>query len=79
MISDIDQALAHHQAGRLLQAEAIYRRILKAQPDDADALHLLGVVAHQRGEHEEAAAKITHRITSYNVCYTKLLRLYASA
>jgi predicted O-linked N-acetylglucosamine transferase (SPINDLY family) len=61
-MSDIDQALAHHQAGRLQQAEAIYRRILQAQPDDADALHLLGVVAHQRGEHEAAVTRIRHAI-----------------
>jgi protein O-GlcNAc transferase len=61
-MSDIDQALAHHQAGRLLQAEAIYRQILQAQPDDADALHLLGVIAHQRGEHEDAVTRIRHAI-----------------
>ncbi len=63
MISDIDQALAHHQAGRLLQAEAIYRRILKAQPDDADALHLLGVVAHPKITH---AIRIKPNIAEYH-------------
>lgn len=61
-MSDIDQALAHHQAGRLQQAEAIYRRILQAQPDDADALHLLGVIAHQVGDHAKAIALIQHAI-----------------
>ncbi len=39
-------ALAHHQAGQLREAEALYRQILAAQPQHADAWHLLGLVAH---------------------------------
>jgi protein O-GlcNAc transferase len=41
--------LAHHQAGRLDRAEALYCKVLAADPDHADALHLLGVLAYQRG------------------------------
>jgi tetratricopeptide (TPR) repeat protein len=41
---------AHHQAGRLGRAEALYRKALQKEPDDANALHLLGVVAYQCGE-----------------------------
>ena len=41
----------HHQAGRLADAEAIYRQILAAQPRHAEALHFLGVIAHQVGRH----------------------------
>jgi tetratricopeptide (TPR) repeat protein len=41
---------AHHQAGRLRRAEALYRKALQKDPDDANALHLLGVVAYQWGE-----------------------------
>jgi tetratricopeptide (TPR) repeat protein len=41
---------AHHQAGRLQRAEALYRKALQKDPDDANALHLLGVVAYQCGE-----------------------------
>ena len=37
--------LAHHQAGRLAEAEQCYRRLLAAQPDNADGLHLLGLLA----------------------------------
>jgi tetratricopeptide (TPR) repeat protein len=40
----------HHQAGRLRRAEALYRKALQKDPDDANALHLLGVVAYQCGE-----------------------------
>jgi protein O-GlcNAc transferase len=49
-----DLALQHHQAGRLDEADAIYRQILAVQPDHADALHLLGVIAHQVGREELA-------------------------
>jgi tetratricopeptide (TPR) repeat protein len=41
---------AHHQAGRLDRAEALYRKALIKAPDHADALHLLGVVAFQCGQ-----------------------------
>jgi tetratricopeptide (TPR) repeat protein len=41
---------AHHQAGRLRRAETLYRKALQKDPDDANALHLLGVIAYQRGE-----------------------------
>ena len=50
----LQTALTHHQAGRLQEAEALYRQILQDQPDHADALHLLGVIAHQVGRHEAA-------------------------
>lgn len=46
----LHQALAHHQAGRLAEAEPLYRALLAAQPDSGDLLHLLGVTACQRGE-----------------------------
>src|ERR1700733_6783523 len=38
-----------HQAGNLPQAEQLYQQILERDPRHADALHLLGVIAHQRG------------------------------
>ena len=47
-------AAAHHQAGRLRDAEALYRRVLAAVPRHADALDLLGVVAWQSGHPAEA-------------------------
>jgi protein O-GlcNAc transferase len=52
------QAMASHRAGRIAEAEAGYRRILAAQPDHFDSLHLLGVVHHQRGDHVEAVRLI---------------------
>ena len=53
------QAADHHRAGRLAEAEGIYRRILSAYPKQADALHLLGVIACQQGRYEVAHGLIT--------------------
>jgi tetratricopeptide (TPR) repeat protein len=47
-------AIQHHQAGRLQAAEQIYRQILAIEPNHADAIHFLGVIAHQVGKHEVA-------------------------
>jgi tetratricopeptide (TPR) repeat protein len=47
-----------HEAGRLAVAEDCYRRILAAQPDHDEALHLSGVIAHQQGRHDAAIRAI---------------------
>lgn len=57
-----DAALRHHRAGQLAEAEAIYRGILAASPDHADTLHLLGVLASQRGRHNTAIELIGRAI-----------------
>src|SRR5262249_41669196 len=55
------------------EAAELYHAILKAKPDDFDCLHLIGVIYHQRGDHEQAvrhidaALKINPRLPSaYN-------------
>src|SRR5690348_14255326 len=64
--SPAQQALArgleHHQAGRLVEAEATYRRVLVAEPANADALHLLGVLANHVGQHAAAIELISQAI-----------------
>ena len=40
-------ALKHHQSGNLREAETVYKQILQKDPNHADALHLLGVIASQ--------------------------------
>jgi predicted O-linked N-acetylglucosamine transferase (SPINDLY family) len=52
--AEVQLALAHHQAGRAAEAEAIYRRILEAAPDHADSLQLLGALSLQLGRTDEA-------------------------
>lgn len=51
-------AVQHHQAGRLQAAEQLYRQVLAIDPQQVDALHLLGVIAHQAGRHEMAVELI---------------------
>jgi tetratricopeptide (TPR) repeat protein len=52
------RGLRHHQEGRLAEAEALYRRILAADAEHAEALHLLGVLAQQVGRPDVAAELI---------------------
>jgi protein O-GlcNAc transferase len=46
----LDYALSHHRAGRLPQAEVTYRQVLEQDPNNIQALHLLGVIAIQAGQ-----------------------------
>jgi tetratricopeptide (TPR) repeat protein len=52
------QAVAHFEAGRLTEAGEACRQILDAEPCHAEALHLLGVLAHQAGQNEVAAERL---------------------
>ncbi len=55
-------AIAHHNAGRLGQADALYADVLKRDAHHADALHLSGLVAHQSGNTELGLARIRQAI-----------------
>ncbi|WP_446742498.1 tetratricopeptide repeat protein [Silvibacterium acidisoli] len=52
----LEEALRHHRAGRLLEAAEAYRQLLRADPVDADALLLLGIVARQSKHPKQAIA-----------------------
>ena len=41
--------IEHHQAGRLRKAAQVYDKVLRTEPHNADALHLLGVTTRQLG------------------------------
>ena len=58
----LNDALAHHNAGRLAEAEAIYRQMLQAEPNHADALHLSGLIAYHSGRSETAVELIGRAI-----------------
>jgi len=49
-------AIEHQGAGRLDEARAILNEVLTRQPDNPDALHLLGLVRFAQGQAEEGAA-----------------------
>jgi tetratricopeptide (TPR) repeat protein len=67
MPDTLSLALEQHRRGFLDQATQLYRQVLETWPDHPDALHLLGVATHQRGDHVRAAEwigqAITHRPT----------------
>src|SRR5690242_8998159 len=63
IVRAMQQAVAHHQAGRLQQAEQIYRDVLRQSPRDPDALQLLGLLHYQSGRHNEAIELISKAIT----------------
>jgi protein O-GlcNAc transferase len=48
-------AMAHHRAGRLADAERLYRLACDTEPNNARAFHLLGVVAHQLNRPDAAS------------------------
>jgi protein O-GlcNAc transferase len=59
------QALTAHQAGRLEEAEKLYRKILLKRPREALAAQNLGVLLYERGDLEEAG-KLARRTLSIN-------------
>jgi protein O-GlcNAc transferase len=58
----LDLATRHHQAGRLSEAEALYRQVADEQPSNADALHRLGIIALQTKRPEQAIEQLMRAI-----------------
>jgi Tfp pilus assembly protein PilF len=52
------RAIEHHRHGRLEEAAALYESLIGERPEDANALHLLGVVSLQRGDANRAVELI---------------------
>ncbi len=59
----VQSGLALHNQGRLEEAEKIYRDVLRSDPGNFDALHLLGLMAYQNGRHEQAVDLISRAIS----------------
>jgi predicted O-linked N-acetylglucosamine transferase (SPINDLY family) len=71
----LQEGITHHRAGRLEQADALYRRVLAANPKQFDALHLAGTVALQQGRAAAAVDLLTraHRASpKHAVCAMRL-------
>ncbi len=77
----VQQGLALHQQGRVPEAEPFYRRALALEPEQSDALHLLGVVLSQKGNQGEAetlvrrALKVQPHHTAYHNSLGRILLL----
>jgi len=56
----LEEALDLHRQGRLEAAAALYRQVLEHNPDEIDALHLLGAISAQQGN-AEAGLKLIDR------------------
>jgi tetratricopeptide (TPR) repeat protein len=63
----LHQAIRHHQQGRFAEAARLYQAILAVQRDHPEALHLLGVVAHQQGDHARAVELIVRALAGNGV------------
>jgi len=75
VLQKLDTALQSHRAGRLWEAEAAYSEVLAVDPENIDALHFLGVIAYQRGEHgraEELISRALSRNASNAPAYSNL-------
>ena len=60
--SKCDEAIALHQRGEIDCARIIYEEILSNHPEHFDSLHLLGVIASQKGEYARGVALISQAV-----------------
>ncbi len=58
----LQSSLARHQSGDLESAAGGYQKVLSAQPNNADALHLMGVLEGQRGRADVGLALVQRAI-----------------
>ncbi|NNM00080.1 MAG: tetratricopeptide repeat protein, partial [Gammaproteobacteria bacterium] len=64
----IQKAMRLHQAGKLDKARAVYRKILKRDPESVDALHYFGVLHFQEGRVDKAV-ELLQRALALNPAY----------
>jgi tetratricopeptide (TPR) repeat protein len=62
MSNELTAAVAMHQAGQWDKAARLYLMVLARQEQNADALHLFGVLHHQQGRPDQAVALITQAL-----------------
>ena len=60
--SRLQEGISLHQEGKLDQAELIYQQILQVNPENAEVLHLLGMIAYQVEKYDLAVNLINQAI-----------------
>jgi len=76
----LSQALSLHRAGRLAEAAVLYERVLRADPKQPDALHLLGQVHLQQGAADQAESLLARAVAArpnaapYHLAHGQALR-----
>ena len=73
------EAIRRHSAGELREAEVVYHKVLGAMPQNADALHFLGVLRHQQGRTEEGVSLVQRALAlapAYVDAWSNLGNLY---
>lgn len=68
MSSQVDDGIALHRQGRFAEAEALYRAVLERSPDDANALHYIGLINYQAGKLDVADAFMTRSLEMDHTC-----------
>jgi tetratricopeptide (TPR) repeat protein len=61
-VNVLEEAIACHRAGDLGKAAELYLRLLEADDRNADAWHLMGLVASEQGQAADAVDFIRHAI-----------------
>lgn len=62
----LQEAFKYHQSYQLKEAEELYLEVLKQDPQQADALHLLGMIAYQSQDFQKALTYYKQAIDSEN-------------
>lgn len=81
----VNQGIALHQQGKVLEAEPLYRNALDLVQDQPDALHMLAVVSSQKGDQIEAerlvrrALQVLPNHTAYHNTLGRVLLLQGRA
>jgi len=60
----LNRAVQLHSSGQFEEAESIYQKILSKVPEHSIALHLSGVIEHQKGAHSTAIDLIERSISN---------------
>jgi Flp pilus assembly protein TadD len=68
MATQLDEGISLQRQGRLTEAEALYRAVLSKSPNDAGALHYIGLVNYQAGKLEAADSFMSRSLAINHSC-----------